>query len=318
MTATHRTLAIAGIVLCGLALPKSSYAVTGCTNANITGVYNAQITSANFSTLLSSTNSTTTPGTGTGTGGSTGTGTTATGQGGFGNNSASLSGKIPGLGRYYFDGNGNIAGASASGNNYVVVGKYTVNADCSATMSLNTGETFDAVIADSGHRILFIEADANGGGAVGELDLATNACLSGGTPRTFAFSFFGAIPASAPTTATGTGTSTGTGTTTTTSKLQASSAIGSITLDGAGSFTLTEWSFANGAVARTSSTGTYSIGTNCALNLTFQQTSGATTGSVQTTAFQGLLVTDTGGLSVTQAGQGTSGSTTLTGTLIGQ
>ena len=83
-----------------------------------------------------------------------------------------------------------------------MIGKYTVNSDCSATMSLNTGETFNAVLADSGKRVLFIESDSTGGGSIGELDLATTACVSAGSPRTFAFSFFGAMPASAPTTST--------------------------------------------------------------------------------------------------------------------
>jgi len=330
MTPTHKTLALAGFLLCGLTLPQASYGITGCTNANLMGVYYAQISSANFTSVLNTINGSSAPGTGTtGTTGTTTTTTPATtNPGGFGNNPNSLSGKVPGLGRYFLDGNGNIAGVAAGTSNtsgaanYTVIGKYSVNSDCSATMSLNTGETFNAVLAESGKRVLFIESDSTGGGSIGELDLATTACVSVGGPQTFAFSFFGAMPASAPTTSTVTGTTTtpiGTtgGTTTTTpaaGTFQPTAAVGSISLDGSGGFTLTEWAFASGAPTKATSTGTYTVGLNCSLQLTFNPSTTATTGALAGAQFQGLLVTDAGGLVVTQG----STPSVFTGQLIAQ
>ena len=128
MTPTHKTLALAGFLLCGLTLPQASYGITGCTNGNIMGVYNAQVSSANFTNVLNSINgsrarrhwynrhnrdyhNTTT--------------TATTNPGGFGNNPNSISGKIPGLGRYFFDGNGNIAGVTAGSTNTSGAANYT-------------------------------------------------------------------------------------------------------------------------------------------------------------------------------------------------
>ena len=141
----------------------------------------ALISSANFMNVLSAVNGTAAAATGTGNTGSTGstgttsTGTTGTGSatvnpGGFGNNPDSLSGQTPGIGRYYFDGNGSILGLSPGSNGAnMVIGSYSVNNNCSATMKLNSGQTFDAVVAQNGSRVLFIRiSDSSANGVTGE------------------------------------------------------------------------------------------------------------------------------------------------------
>jgi len=337
MTPIHKTAAFAGILLYTLTLPQVSYGITGCTNGNLMGVYNAQISSAGLMNVLNTINGATTPT----TTGSTGTASTAAANpGGFGNNPNSLTGKVPGLGRYLLDGNGNINGTPAGTTGFITIGTYTVNDDCSATMKLNTGETFNAIVAASGARVLFIESDATGGGAIGELDLATTACIAGGGgPQTFAFNIFGAQQVSPPSTGTSPTPATGTsansslgsifsgnlasslaaaGTVPTSVTLQPTAALGSITLDGQGNFSLSEWLYASGSLKPVKATGTYSFGMNCNLKLTFNPATGATTGSSGSTpaSIQGILVSSSTGLLTFQTDQ--VATDIVTGQLIGQ
>ncbi|MBZ5623743.1 MAG: hypothetical protein LAQ69_34340 [Acidobacteriia bacterium] len=288
MTLTHKTLTFAGILLCSMGLPRVSYGITGCNNSYLTGAYNIQVSSANVTSLLNTLNS-------SGSTGSTGGGTTATttNPGGFGNNPNSLTGKVPGLGRFFFDGNGAIIGTVPGSTVNSTVGSYTVNNDCTATMKLNSGETFNAILAQSGGQVLFIESDSTGGGAVGQMNRASSACFPSGTAQSFAFSFFGAQPMPA---------TSGSGTATTGPAFQPASAVGSITLDGINSFALSEWVYSSGSVKPVNATGTYTVGTNCNLQLTFTQPSGSTTSALPA-GVRGLLVSSTMGLLVVQTDQ---------------
>jgi hypothetical protein len=94
--------------------------------------------------------------------------------------------------------------------------------------------------------------------------------------------------------------------------------VGTISLNGNGGFTLTEWAFASGASTKATSTGTYTVGLNCSLQLTFSPSSTPTTGALSGAQFQGLLVTDTGGLVVTQGNSTTTSPSVFTGQLIAQ
>jgi hypothetical protein len=324
MTLTHKTLAFAGLVLGILILPQVSYGITGCTNANLMGAYNAQISSSGMMNVLNSLKGA------VATSPTTGTKSAAANPGGFGNNPNSLTGKIPGLGRYVLDGNGNINGVAPGATGFMTIGTYKVNDDCTATMSLNTGETFDAIVAANGARVLFIESDAAGGGAIGELDLATTACIAGGGgPQTFAFNVFGAQQVSAPTGSTPTASvasifdtdlSAGMAahdTVPVSVAFQPTSALGAITLDGQGSFSLTEWLYASGTLKPVKATGTYTFGMNCNLKLTFDAATGATTGSASApAAVQGILVSGSSGLLVFQTDQVMTDI--VTGQLVGQ
>lgn len=377
MKLTKTTITSAGLLFCGLALPGVSYGITGCTNGYVTGTYNAQISSANFMSVLNSLNATagannggsgstgSTGGTGgSGSGGSTGSsgsgsgsgsggggtanaapfggstgfgngyafgtpgfsspaaagttggttgstgstsgGTTGAVNGGLGNNPSSFGGAVPGLGRFFFDGNGNIVGQGSNGSGNVLLGTYTVNIDCTATMKFTTGQTFNAVVAQSGARILFIESDANGAGAIGELDRATTACAASQFPQSFAFSFFGAQPSTTSSSggsgSSGSGGSTGASTTT----FSASSGIGSISLDASGNFSMTEWILANGAIKPVQSSGTYTLGMDCNIRLSFAASSvGGAPGSVggPPALLSGLLVGGSTGLVIVQTDQ---------------
>src|ERR1044071_1982789 len=58
MTTSQRTRVLVGLLLFGLvlSLPQASYAVSGCTNAYLTGTYNAQVSSINLLNVLNTLN----------------------------------------------------------------------------------------------------------------------------------------------------------------------------------------------------------------------------------------------------------------------
>src|SRR6187399_903552 len=100
----QKTLVGSGLLFCGLmmGLPRVSSAASGCSNGFLNGTYNVQVENATFVNVLNALRA-----------GATNSGTTTMPPpptGGFGDNPNSLGGQIPGLGRYYFDGNGNIVG----------------------------------------------------------------------------------------------------------------------------------------------------------------------------------------------------------------
>jgi hypothetical protein len=109
-------------------------------------------------------------------------------------------------------------------------------------------------------------------------------CVASSSQQSFGFSFFGAqaIPSGSGSSAAGSSPTFG-----------PSSGIGTISLDGAGGFTLRQWSYTTSGFKQTTSAGNYTIGADCSLHLTFAATTaaGGTTGSVSSpTMFSGLLV----------------------------
>jgi len=294
-------LIVGGLLLSGLGLPRVSFAVTGCTNANLTGTYNAQIASGNLMNVLNTVNGTASTTTSTSGSGTSSSGTTSTSPAGLGNNPSSLSGQIPGLGRFFFDGNGNIVGLSSSNLN-VTIGSYSVASDCSATIKLNSGRTFIAMVAAGGARVLFLES--SGSGTAGELDLSVSACNATDNPQSFAFSYFGAQQAASTASSSSTPSSSG--------MFQDISAVGSLTLDGQGAFTIQEWvSSANGAAQLANASGTYAIGADCGIKLTFKSSD-----PNAPAAFRGLLVSGSSGLIMVQTDQNTADL--VPGTLVSQ
>jgi hypothetical protein len=361
MTKSRRTCVLGGLLFCslGLGLPRVSYGITGCTNAYLTGTYTAQVSSTNFMNVLNALNGAGTTGGATGATGATGsTGTTANPGGGFfgpgtpttasgpsgptgttgaaggttgsvtnpgfASNPFSLNGALPGISRFFFDGNGNIIGKNPSITNANVnAGSYTINTDCTATIKLATGQNFNAVVVNGGAQVLFQQSDANSGGAVGSLNRSTDVCLDPTNfPASFGFSFFGAQQTNATTGgATGaTGTTGSTGTTGPTPNFMPFSAVGQIQLNADGSFSLHEWISQNGKVQPVTTTGTYKIGSDCSLSLSFASSSGGTTGAVgggsftAPVMFRGALVNATSGLLVVQP----DALTTVTGQFVAQ
>jgi hypothetical protein len=192
-----------GITLLMCAAPQLSAGVAGCNNGYLLGNYNAQVSNLNLQNTLQVLN-----GNGAAVTPATGSGTTVVG---FSNNPRSLAGAALGSSRFYFDGAGTIVGlATPSGGTVAVptqAGTYSVGTDCTATITLNGGASFDAVVADQGHSVLFVETDSSNVGAVGTLQRASS-CVSFSYPQSFAFTFFGATPVSASGTS-GSGGSTG-------------------------------------------------------------------------------------------------------------
>jgi hypothetical protein len=100
-----------------------------------------------------------------------------------------------------------------------------------------------------------------------------------------------------------TGTTGSTGTTGATTTFTPNSTIGVLSLDGAGNFTITEYSV-NGAAGSTTSSGsgTYSVSNTCSLSLTFATPIPGATGAVQPPAGFAVLLgtTNTNGLITVQ------------------
>ena len=197
MKAAQRIYLASGILIFGLGMAKPSFAITGCTNAYLTGAYNAQITNIAFENVINNLNAAAGATGVTGTTGTTGaTGTTGTTgvaalPGGLGGNSSSINGNVPGLGRFLFDGNGNIygvsTGSSTNAPSYMTVGSYNVSGNCTATLTLNTGQHYNAVIVDQGNQVLFLQSDTSGNGATGVLQRSATSCVASQYPQSFGF-----------------------------------------------------------------------------------------------------------------------------------
>jgi len=305
MLSAHKTVFATVVTLCagGLGLPRASYALTGCTNAHLTGTYSVQVGNSSIMALANTLNAdpaATTP-------------APPPPTGGFGDNPNSLGGSMPGLGRFFLNGEGAVTGQMVNASGFTTnasVGTYSVNYDCTATISLTTGQRYNAIVADGGNRVLFVETDTAGIGIVGVMQRSANSCAGPvGSPLSFAFSSSG-LQKVTPT-STGTGTGTGTGTTTTpASRFALYSTIGSVTLNNDGSFSLRGWTTANGASQSVTTEGRYTISTDCSLRLTFN----SPTAAGAPTSLRGFLSSDSTGLFSVQADT----STTITGELIVQ
>ena len=365
-----RKMSGVGITLLLCAAPQLTAAVSGCNNGYLLGNYNAEVTNLNLQASLQALNGGggTSTQSGGGGGSTSGTSGTAGSSGstviGFSNNPKSLSGAVAGASRFYFDGAGTIVGASTpTGGNVPLptqVGTYTVNTDCTAAITLSGGATFDAVVADSGRQVLFVETDSTNAGAAGLLQRASS-CVNLSYPQSFAFSFFGVAPNSSSTSGTtgssggttgstggttggtggtggttggttgstggttggtgGTGGTTGgttgsTGGTTGTNGFGAFSQIGTIATDGNGSFTFSQTTISGSNVNRARGGGSYTVGADCSIKLSFASNFPGTTPNFQPPVSVSGLTTDaTGGVLVQQPNATTS---PLTGTFIVQ
>jgi hypothetical protein len=253
------------------------------------GVYNAQITNVGFQGALSLPPTT--------------TGGSITLTPGFGSNPNSLSGSLPGLGRYYLDGTGNVVGMSAASSTTPAVtsnvGTYSVNVDCSGNVKLTNGAAYDIFVASDGTLITDVRTDSTGGGEQGILRRAAS-CVTLNYPGNYTFAINGG------TKQTPTGGTSGT---------YAYSATGTLNLNGSGSFTMAETLVTASGAARSTSTGSYTVGADCSVNLTFSTASGAnSTSFVAPNSFRFLMTDASSGLLSVQP----DSATTLTGTLSAQ
>lgn len=265
MKRSQPTSILGGFLICGMGLgfPGASYAVTGCTTANLLGTYTAKVANANMLAVLNSIS----------TSGTNqcqelfGNECPPAGSSTFLNSPFSPGGSSPYAVQFYFDGQGNILGPVASAATAAAtVGTYSVNSDCSATISLVGGATFNAVLVSGGAGVLFMQNNAGSGGAVGTLQRYTGGCPAN-SQQSLGFSFFGAQKVS--------GTSSGGSTAASAVTLNPVSAVGELQLNGQGGFVMQEWVYQYGKTTATTLSGTYTVGSDCSLSLTFTTPSGA-------------------------------------------
>lgn len=218
--------------------------------------------------------------------------------------SLSLSGKLLGMSRFYFDGNGNIVGsttatpvatipaglANSGVTNAILVpaGSYTVNQDCTASVSLAQGSTtltFNGIVAAGGDEVIIQETDSSNPGVTGTLTHGPNFCGTGyNNPQSFAFSYDGITAGTAATSSAAATPAT------------LYSNIGVLTLDGNGNFTITYWENKGGTITRQGTAsaplyGTYSISnTSCTVSLTYTGTKGPAFSTLATAGGLGQFV----------------------------
>jgi hypothetical protein len=282
-TSPKQKFAAVVVLLFGLAAATPAFAITGCTNQNIMGTYNAQISSAAFTGLINTLSA-------------SAAGSTTTPIGGFGGNSASIAGNTPALSRFYFDGNGSILGVTGSNTNLLTpAGTYSVATDCTATITLNSGQHYNAVVVSSGNQVLFLQSDAKSNGVTGTLQRSSSSCSPLEYPTSFGFSFSGAAATAAST-----------GGSTTTPTIIPYSSIGVLSLDSAGNFTVTDYLVTSSGASQTfKGSGTATLNSNCVLSLTFATPVSGTSGALIPPAGFATLI----GLGAN--GQGYSGMITV-------
>jgi hypothetical protein len=264
-------------------------AASGCSISQLQGAYDAQVSNIGFQSVLQPA-AVLPPGT-----------TTATVIG-FASNPNSLSGSLPGLGRYYFDGTGNVLGMTVATSTVpstnLNVGTYSVNVDCSGTVKLTTGAAYDVFLAGNGSQALYTRTDTGGGGETGVL-ARSGSCVNLNYPGTFAYQFGGG---SKQTSTNGAGT-------------YNYSAAGTVSLSGSGTFTMAQSLYNATGLQRSTSSGTYTVGADCSVSLKFGTTSDAASANfVAPTSFRFLMLDATNGLLAVQP----DSSTTVTGTLVAQ
>jgi hypothetical protein len=174
------------------------------------------------------------------------------------------------------------------------VGTYSVNADCTASLSLATGQKFDAVIVSNGNEVLLAETDTAGLGGYGMLERSPNSCVSFNVPQSYGFSFFGVTAATGATGATGAAAGI------------PYVVVGTVQLDGVSNFKIKETVDTNGSSQRISGTGSYSVAANCVLKLTFTGLTNSTGAAVAPPASFNILLNNT---NVFFPGQPNPGST---------
>ena len=315
MLPTQKTV-LSTLILLGagaICLPRPSYALTGCSNAHLNGTYVVQLSNTNALAVANTLNAAAADPTAPAPPPPTG---------GFGANPNSLSGSTPGLGRFYFSGSGVITGQATNSGGFtsnVQVGTYNVNYDCTATISLTAaanangttdpnaaGTSFNALVVDSGNRVLFLETDSAGLGIVGSMDRASSQCNPQlGAPLSFGLN----STAVQRTTASPNGSSAG-NPAATTSRYALYSTLGAISLDPNGGFSLRGWVTSGTSVQSVTAGGSYTIGTDCSLRLTFA----SPTAAGVPTSLRGIIINQQAGVFSIQP----DNSTTLTGAFASQ
>jgi hypothetical protein len=179
-------------------------------------------------------------------------------------------------------------------------------------IKLNSGQTYGGVVVNQGQQVLFIQTDSGAAGITGTLAKSVNYCAQFTAQQSFGFTYFGANAVTA-----------GAASADAHSFLtfQPYSAVGTMMVDGAGNFNMTAFSTTTAGVQLQSSTGTYSINSDCRLRLNFNSANaagGAGTGAfLPPLSFSGLLSSNGNGAAGVLSVQNWQGGT-ATGTVIPQ
>jgi len=289
MTTCRHGFALKGLFICAAMVPAAWGAASGCVSGELLGLYNAQITNINMQDVLQSMQASA----------SSAAATDTARIAGFAANDNSLSGNLPALGRYYFDGAGNIVGVSTGRTPFnLAIGKYTVSADCTGKVTLTSGAAYDFVLSNSGRQVTYLRTDTSSGGNVGVLRRAAS-CVGLSYPSSFTFAVAGGSKQADSSGAFG-----------------PYSAIGVMNLTGStGQFNMTETLYKSSGVVRSTASGTYTVGVDCSVSFKFSTSAGANSSNfVAPASFRALMQDSSNGLLVLQP----DANTTLTGTLTAQ
>jgi mucin-2 len=332
------------LYLSSFGLLMSQMARAQACDASVTGLYGY---AASQGGTVSTPTSTTTGTTGTGTTGTTGTGTGSsttttysTTQIGLLLGGIAAGDQIADSGVLSFDGAGSIfATAAPTGTAVAKVGTYTINSDCSLSVSLmdpfgtNTSTTqLVGIVLGRGTEIDLMSAASfqsttgtttttttgtsttTGTGLVIKLSrlLYHDGCSDSVLKGRYGF-VLNPISVQAQTTSTGTGTTTGT----TSTSNQPSAVIGYIYFDGIGNIISTAGDIAASSTGQTYSalqfTGTYSVNPDCTGSMTISNSSSTTTTGTSTgTTTTSTGTTSTGTTTTTSTTTSTGNSITLT------
>ena len=245
---TKRNVTIFPDLLLALTLTTNLHAITGCTNAYLQGSYGGQISGVVAGVKPSSPSG------------------------------GSSIGPALTLNRLVFDGQGSVYGTEAANGNgnltqWQVAGSYAVNTDCTVVMALTdtagSQQNFNGVLVSGGDRAYLARVDV-GFALSGALERARNSCTAADFSGTYGFRRSGAtLSASAVAPAA--------------ASVPSVDSVGLINADGNGSFSMTESLAGSGASGWSASTGTYTVGDDCSVTLTFDATAAAGAASVQGT-----------------------------------
>jgi hypothetical protein len=281
MFRSYSKLLVGGLFGCLFMFHGMLQAASGCNTGQLFGTYNVEVGSIGFQGAI------TLPPT-----------TTTAAVIGFANNPNSLSGKIAGLGRYYFDGTGNIIGVTAASSTSPAVtlnvGTFSVNTDCSASVKFTSGAAYDLYLANNGQQAVYVRTDPLGGSEFGILRGA-GSCVNLNGSYTFQV---GGVSTQSP-------TSGPTG-------AYAYSAAGTLALDGIGNFNLAQSLVTSAGPQKSTASGTYTVGGDCSVTLKFNSTGNSS--FVIPASFKILMIDSSTGMVAVQP----DSTNTLTGTLTGQ
>ena len=243
-------------LLFALTLTSNLHAITGCTNAYLQGSYGGQLSgTAAGVTALSAKSSSTSP--------------------------------QLGLTRLVFDGQGTVTGsatfdATAAASRSQITGTYSVNTDCTISLALTNTlagqQNWNGVLVAGGDRVYLAQIDTAAPFS-GSVERARALCTAADFNGSYGFRRSGVTLAASAGAANAAATT-------------SSDSVGFISADGIGSFSLSESIAGSGSAGWNVSTGTYTIGEDCSVTLTFD----ASPGSGAAAVIQGTLTNNHAGL----------------------